>query len=110
MPSGYTTVSASVDIDLDDVFVVRTSTAIGPVGMLSAGSDLANRYEPLTEAWERVPFDTEFKSGGVDLADLFKGQITPTPTETPTPTPTPELTPTPTPASTPPPTPSPQFT
>ena len=114
MPSGYKTYSASVQVDLDDIFISRTSLKRNNVGFLVGGTDISNRYEKSIDGiTDIIDYNTHFKSGSTDLRYLFQGiggLPTPTPTATPTPTPTPTATPTstptPTPTSTPTPTPT----
>jgi hypothetical protein len=114
MATGYYTLSASIQVDFDQIFVARTSTKRADVGYSYGGSDISNRYEKSADgSSDIIDYDTNYKSAGTDLRYLFQGvgEIpTPTPTKTPTPTPTPSVTatstatPTPTPTHTPTPT------
>lgn len=112
MPSGFKTYSASVQVDLDDLFATRSGTARANTGFIVGSQDLADRYEQ-TGGGDLIGFNVYYKSGSTDLASLFKSKTyapttpTPSPTPTLTPTPTPTLTPTPTPTLTPTPTPTP---
>lgn len=113
MASGFKTYSASIQVDLDDLFVARTTTARANTNFRVGTQDLADRYEQ-SSGGDTLPFNTYFKVGSTDIATMFKwvGAVastptpTPTPTLTPTPTHTPTLTPTPTPTLTSTPTPT----
>ena len=112
MPSGYTTISASVVVDLDNVFALKTPEAspAANVGFRVGGADLSSRYERITDVIQEAPFNVNYKKNGTDLKTIFvyknfsptptptpsgTGTPTPTPTETLTPTATPTITPTP---------------
>jgi hypothetical protein len=104
MPSGYTTISASVVVDLDDIFasLSPSTTPANPVNFKSGGSDLSNRFEPITTGGQQIQFNVNYSKNNTDLRYIFANKnFTPTPTVTPTITVTPEVTPTRTPAVTP---------
>ncbi len=107
MPSGYKVRINNVDTDLDDIFAARSSSPTANVNFNAQGSDLANRFEPITTANQEIAFDVNYKKNGTDLRYIFADinfTATPTPTltpsGTPTPTPTPSITSTQTPTPT----------
>lgn len=108
MASGFKTYSASVQVDLDDIFATRSTTARANTGFLVGSQDLADRYEK-SGGGDLIGYNTYFKSGSTDLGSIFRDKNysaatptpTPTSTATPTPTPTSTATPTPTPSPTP---------
>lgn len=98
MPSGYTTISASVVVDLDDIFapLSPSTTPADPVNFKSGGSDLSNRFEPITTGGQQIQFNVNYSKNNTDLRYIFADKsFTPTPTPTITPTPTVTVTPTP---------------
>lgn len=104
MPSGYTTISASIVVDLDDIFapLSPSTTPVDPVNFKSGGSDLSNRFEPITTGGQQIQFDVKYSKSNTDLRYIFADKnFTPTPTVTPTITLTPTISPTSTPTVTP---------
>lgn len=98
MPSGYTAISASVVVDLDDIFapLSPSTTPADPVNFNSGGSDLSDRYEPITTGGQAIEFNVNYSKSNTDLRYIFADKnFTPTPTPTITPTPTVTVTPTP---------------
>lgn len=93
MPSGYTVKINGSDVDLDSIFapLLPATTPTGPVSFKVDGSDLCNRYEPITTGGQQIASNTNFKRNGTDFRDIFCDI-----NFTPTPTPTKSLTPTPT--------------
>ncbi len=92
MPSGYTTISASVVVDLDDIFapLSPSTTPADPVNFKSGGSDLSDRYEPITTGGQFIQFNVNYSRTNTDLRYIFADKnFTPTPTPTATVTPTP---------------------
>lgn len=74
MATGYTCLSASVKVDIDTLFLSRTSTKRANVGFKSNGSDISNLFEPSTGG-DTIPFNTGFKSSNSDISTLFKAWI-----------------------------------
>jgi len=77
MPSGYIVSGRG---DLDALFALRVSAQRADVGYKVANVDLSNRYEQIGASTPIVA--TGFKTGGTDLASLFKGQAVAPPTIT----------------------------
>jgi hypothetical protein len=107
--------SASVQVDLDDLFAPLASTKRADVGFVVGSTDITNYFEPSIDgASDVIPFDTKYIVGSTDLRYLLQDKNysgatptpSPTPTESPTPTPTETSTPTPTPTESPTPTPT----
>lgn len=57
--------------DLDSIFAPRTSSAGANVGVQVSGTDIANRYE-LSTGGDTIGFNTNIKSGGNDLRNIFR--------------------------------------
>ena len=92
MPSGYTTISSSVVVDLDDIFapLSPSTTPAENVNFRVGGGDLSDRYEPITTGGQQIQFDVKYSNNGTDLRFIFADKsFTPTPTVTATVTPTP---------------------
>ena len=66
--AGYTVTGRG---DLDALFMARVNTKRADVGYTIAGVDISNRYEPIASGTPIAA--TGFKSGGTDLANLFRG-------------------------------------
>lgn len=101
MPSGYTAISASIVVDLDDIFAPKLpDTSPAPaVNFKTGGSDLSGRFQPITTANQQIAFDVNHKSNGTDFRYIFADKnFTPTPTPTISLTPTPTISVTPTPS------------
>ena len=60
--------------DFDDIFEVRTTTAIADVGYANNGVDLSNSYED--RGVTTAPDDVHFHKSGADLSTLFKAKST----------------------------------
>lgn len=72
MPSGFKTYSASIQVDLDDILKpIGVSTPRNNVGFKVGGTDISQRYKAYTTDPSKLPFNTFFKSGSVDLGQLF---------------------------------------
>lgn len=72
MPSGFKTYSASIQVDLDDILKpIGVATPRNNVGFKVGATDISNRYKPATTEPSKLPFNTFFKSGSVDLGQLF---------------------------------------
>jgi hypothetical protein len=67
MPSGYTVAGRG---DLDALLMARVNAKRADVGYAVAGVDISNRYEPIGNGTPIAA--TGFKSGDVDLANLFR--------------------------------------
>lgn len=63
--------------DLDNIFESRVTTAISGVNIFSAGTDISNFYERVSNG-SNVGVDTGFVSSGTDIRNLFaaKGTVT----------------------------------
>ena len=72
MPSGFKTYSASIQVDLDDILKpIGVSTPRNNVGFKVGATDISQRYKAYTTDPSKLPFNTFFKSGSVDLGQLF---------------------------------------
>ena len=72
MASGFKTYSASIQVDLDDVLKpIGVATPRNNVGFKVGGTDISQRYKAYTTEPSKLPFNTFFKSGSVDLGQLF---------------------------------------
>ena len=71
MPSGYKVKINGTDVDLDSIFATRTLSPTANVGYKVNGTDLSDRFEPLTTSNGQVTFDVNYKSSGVDLRYIF---------------------------------------
>jgi hypothetical protein len=72
MPSGFKTYSASIQVDLDDILKpIGVATPRNNVGFKVGATDISNRYKAATTEPSKLPFNTFFKSGSVDLGQLF---------------------------------------
>jgi hypothetical protein len=92
MPSGYTVKINGSDVDLDSIFAPLLPDTIpaAAVNFKVDGSDLSNRYHPITTANQKIENNTNFKRNGTDFRDIFCDiEFTPTPTPTKSLTPTP---------------------
>lgn len=67
MASGFTVSGRG---DLDALFLARVNAKRADVGFQVAGVDISNRYEPIGAGTPIAA--TGFKSGGTDLASLFR--------------------------------------
>lgn len=77
MATGYTVSGRG---DLDALFLARVSAKRADVGLRVAGVDLSNRFEPIGAGTPIAA--TGFRSGGTDLASLFRSISQPLTTHT----------------------------
>ena len=62
------------NVDLDDLFALRSSTKRANVQFQYNGVDLSDRYEPSQNSQDRIDTNTGYQSNGTDLRDLFRAK------------------------------------
>ena len=58
--------------DLDTIFAALTGTKRADVGFVTGATDISNYFHPSQGAYDRIGYNTNFKSGADDLRVLFR--------------------------------------